>query len=181
MNKFDSIRPYQDHEVNNTLKKLSFDRNIIDTILDTNTYPLIKKLPFSRGLISLMLWMKVRNIQSIKEYQDIFEGIVTNIVDNSINNFTVSGIENLDKDKSYLFISNHRDITLDSALLNLTLRKNGFNTTNNAVGNNLLNEEWASDLMRLNRSFIIDRSDKSKKDIYKSLFLASEFISMSLT
>ena len=181
MNKFDSIRPYQDHEVNNTLKKLSFDRNIIDTILDTNTYPLIKKLPFSIGLISLMLWMKVRNIQSIKEYQDIFEGIVTNIVDNSINNFTVSGIENLDKDKSYLFISNHRDITLDSALLNLTLRKNGFNTTNNAVGNNLLNEEWASDLMRLNRSFIIDRSDKSKKDIYKSLFLASEFISMSLT
>ena len=91
MNKFDSIRPYQDHEVNNTLKKLSFDRNIIDTILDTNTYPLIKKLPFSRGLISLMLWMKVRNIQSIKEYQDIFEGIVTNIVDKSIDNFSGLG------------------------------------------------------------------------------------------
>ena len=45
----------------------------------------------------------------------------------------------------------------------------GFQTTNNAVGNNLMNEKWASDLMRLNKSFIIDRSDKSKKDIYKSL------------
>jgi 1-acyl-sn-glycerol-3-phosphate acyltransferase len=124
--------------------------------------------------------MRVRKICTIREYQDIFEGIVNNIVETTINNFSVSGIENLNKDKSYLFISNHRDITLDSALLNLTLHQNGFNTTNNAVGNNLLSEKWASDLMRLNRSFIIDRSDKSKKDIYKSLFLASEFIAMSL-
>ena len=114
--------------------------------------------------------MRVRKICTIREYQDIFEGIVNNIVETTINNFSVSGIENLNKDKSYLFISNHRDITLDSALLNLTLHQNGFNTTNNAVGNNLLSEKWASDLMRLNRSFIIDRSDKSKKDIYKSLF-----------
>jgi hypothetical protein len=80
----------------------------------------------------------------------------------------------------FIFISNHRDITLDSALLNLKLHQNGFQTTNNAVGNNLMNEKWASDLMRLNKSFIIDRSDKSKKDIYKSLNLASEFICNSI-
>lgn len=180
MNKFDSIRPYQDQEVNSTLRKLAFDKDIVNTIIDTKSYPLINKLPFSRMLISLMLWIRVRNIETIREYQDIFEGIVNNIVQTTIDNFSVSGIDNLDKNKSYLFISNHRDITLDSALLNLTLHQNGFNTTNNAVGNNLLSEKWASDLMRLNRSFIIDRSDKSKKDIYKSLFLASEFISMSL-
>jgi hypothetical protein len=69
---------------------------------------------------------------------------------------------------------------LDSALLNLKLHQNGFQTTNNAVGNNLMTESWASDLMRLNKSFIIDRSDKSKKDIYKSLMLASEFICNSI-
>jgi len=61
-------------------------------------------------------------------------------------------------------------------LLNLALHQNKYKTTYNAVGNNLLSEEWASDLMRLNKSFIIDRSDKSKRDIYKSLNLASEFI-----
>ena len=180
LNKFDSIRPYQDHEVNSTLRNLAFDKDIINTIIDTKSYPLINKLPFSRAILSWILWMRVRKICTIREYQDIFEGIVNNIVETTINNFSVSGIENLNKDKSYLFISNHRDITLDSALLNLTLHQNGFNTTNNAVGNNLLSEKWASDLMRLNRSFIIDRSDKSKKDIYKSLFLASEFIAMSL-
>ena len=180
LNKFDSIRPYQDHEVNSTLRKLAFDKDIINTIIYTKSYPLINKLPFSRAILSWILWMRVRKICTIREYQDIFEGIVNNIVETTINNFSVSGIENLNKDKSYLFISNHRDITLDSALLNLTLHQNGFNTTNNAVGNNLLSEKWASDLMRLNKSFIIDRSDKSKKDIYKSLFLASEFIAMSL-
>jgi 1-acyl-sn-glycerol-3-phosphate acyltransferase len=110
----------------------------------------------------------------------MFESIVSDVVNKSIDNFSVTGIENLDQTKGYLFISNHRDITLDSALLNLSLHKNNLNTTNNAVGNNLLSEKWASDLMRLNKSFIIDRSDKSKREIYKSLNLASEFMNETI-
>ena len=176
MNKFDSIRPYKDHEVNEVLKNLCRNKELIKVLLASKKYPFIAKLPLSKKIISLILINKVKNISSISEYQNIFEGIVSNVVDNSIDKFTVSGLENLNKNKSYLFISNHRDITLDSALLNLTLHRNNFKTTNNAVGNNLMNEKWASDLMRLNKSFIIDRSDKSKKDIYKSLHLASEFI-----
>ena len=62
----------------------------------------------------------------------------------------------------------------------MSLHQNGYETTFNAVGNNLMSEKWASDLMRLNKSFIIDRSDKSKRDIYKSLNLASEFIHNSI-
>ena len=60
------------------------------------------------------------------------------------------------------YISNHRDITVDPALLNFMLHQNNFKTTNIAVGNNLMSEAWASDLMRLNKSFIIDRTGKSK-------------------
>ena len=142
----------------------------------TGKFNKIKYLPFSRKILSLFLSSKVKNINDIKSYQNLFEGIVENVVKNSINEFKVTGIDNIDPNKGYLFISNHRDITLDSALLNLTLHKNNLQTTYNAVGNNLLSESWASDLMRLNKSFIIDRSDKSKKDIYKSLNLASQFI-----
>ena len=109
-------------------------------------------------------------------YDYFFVSFVSDIVYFTINNFSFFWFENISKDKGYLFISNHRDITLDSALLNLTLHKNNFKTTYSAVGNNLLSEKWASDLMRLNKSFIIDRSDKSKKEIYKSLNLASEYI-----
>ena len=158
MNKFDSIRPYKDHEVNEVLKNLCRNKELIKVLLASKKYPFIAKLPLSKKIISLILINKVKNISSISEYQNIFEGIVSNVVDNSIDKFTVSGLENLNKNKSYLFISNHRDITLDSALLNLTLHRNNFKTTNNAVGNNLMNEKWASDLMRLNKSFIIDLS-----------------------
>ena len=181
MNKFDSIRPYNDNEVNKVLLGLSSNRRFLKMLFATGEYRNIKYLPFSRKILSMILKNKIKDIHDVKTYQDLFETIVSQVVKNSINKFSVIGLENIKKDKGYLFISNHRDITLDSALLNLTLHTNGLNTTNNAVGNNLLSEKWASDLMRLNKSFIIDRSDKSKKEIYKSLHLASEFIFNSIS
>ncbi|MAR95047.1 MAG: hypothetical protein CMD46_01625 [Gammaproteobacteria bacterium] len=181
MNKFDSIRPYYDNEVNTVLLDLSNNRRFLKMLFETGEYQNIKYLPFSRKILSLILKNKIKDIHDIKSYQDLFGTIVSQVVKNSINKFSITGIENIKKDKGYLFISNHRDITLDSALLNFTLHTNGLNTTNNAVGNNLLSEKWASDLMRLNKSFIIDRSDKSKKEIYKSLHLASEYIFNSIS
>ena len=176
MNKFDSIRPYNDNEVNDVLSQLSSNRRFLKMLFATGKFNQIRYLPFSRKLLSLVLKNRIKNINDVNSYQNLFEGIVSGIVQQSINKFSVEGIKNLDSEKGYLYISNHRDITLDSALLNLTLHQNNLNTTYNAVGNNLLSEKWASDLMRLNKSFIIDRSDKSKRDIYKSLNLASEFI-----
>ena len=176
MNKFDSIRPYLDEEVHEVLLELSNNRRFLKMLFETGEFKNIKYLPFARKILSSVLKNKIKNIHDVESYQDLFESIVSDVVKKSINNFSVSGIENIDPNKGYLFISNHRDITLDSALLNLTLHQNNCKTTFNAVGNNLLSEKWASDLMRLNKSFIIDRSDKSKRDIYKSLNLASEFI-----
>ena len=86
-----------------------------------------------------------------------------NVVQESISTFSVNGLENLNQNNSYLFISNHRDITLDAALLALNLYQSGFKTFNIAVGNNLMEETWASDLFRLNKSFIIQRSEVQKK------------------
>ena len=176
MNKFDSIRPYNDNEVNDVLSQLSSNRRFLKMLFATGKFNQIRYFPFSRKLLSLVLKNRIKNINDVNSYQNLFEGIVSGIVQQSINKFSVEGIKNLDSEKGYLYISNHRDITLDSALLNLTLHQNNLKTTYNAVGNNLLSEKWASDLMRLNKSFIIDRSDKSKRDIYKSLNLASEFI-----
>tara|TARA_B100000575_G_scaffold66171_1_gene50844 strand:+ start:6157 stop:7266 length:1110 start_codon:yes stop_codon:yes gene_type:complete len=176
VNKFNSIRPYEDAEVKEVLTNLCKNRRFLKTIFATGEYKILQTLPFSRKILSLVLQKKISGIESIASYQNFFESIVSKVVKKTISSLKVEGINNISKDSSYLFISNHRDITLDSALLNLTLHNNNFETTFNAVGNNLLSEPWASDLMRLNKSFIIDRSDKSKKDIYKSLNLASEFI-----
>ena len=176
MKKFDSIRPYHDDEVHQVLIDLSNNRRFLKMLFSTGRFNKIRYLPFSRKVLSLVLKNRIKNIKSVSQYQDAFEAVVSEVIKNSIKKFSITGIENLDPNKGYLFVANHRDITLDSALLNFTLHQNKFKTTYNAVGNNLLSEKWASDLMRLNKSFIIDRSDKSKRDIYKSLNLASEFI-----
>ena len=176
MKKFDSIRPYHDDEVHQVLIDLSNNRRFLKMLFSTGRFNKIRYLPFSRKVLSLVLKNRIKNIKSVSHYQDAFEAVVSEVIKNSIKKFSITGIENLDPNKGYLFVANHRDITLDSALLNFTLHQNNFKTTYNAVGNNLLSEKWASDLMRLNKSFIIDRSDKSKRDIYKSLNLASEFI-----
>ena len=80
------------------------------------------------------------------------------MIKTSISHLDVKGISNLDSNSQYLFISNHRDISLDAALLNLSLNRAGHKTFNMAVGNNLMKEKCASVLMRLIKSFIIQRS-----------------------
>ena len=87
------------------------------------------------------------------------------VVQESISTFTVNGLKELNHNDSHLYISNHRDISLDAALLALDLYQSGFKTFNIAVGNNLMEERWASDLFRLNKSFIIQRSGGTKKEI----------------
>ena len=102
------------------------------------------------------------------------------VVQESISTFSVNGLQHLNQHDSYLYISNHRDISLDAALLALNLHQSGFKTFNIAVGNNLMEETWASDLFRLNKSFIIQRSGGTKKEIYSGLSLASQFIHQSI-
>lgn len=61
--------------------------------------------------------------------------------------------------ESYTFISNHRDIVLDSAFLDVLLIDNGFgNTIEIAIGDNLLIYPWIKTLVRINKSFIVQRS-----------------------
>lgn len=71
---------------------------------------------------------------------------------------TTSGTECLDKDLPYLFITNHRDIVLDSALLSYLLLLGGRDSCEIAIGNNLLVYDWITKLVRLNKSFIVKRN-----------------------
>ena len=116
------------------------------------------KIPFVKFFVKQKLISKVKNIHTIDDYQKIFKSLMENVVKESISTFNVNGLENLNQKDSHLFISNHRDISLDAALLALNLYQSGFKTFNIAVGNNLMEETWASDLFRLNKSFIIQRS-----------------------
>ncbi|MDE6048884.1 MAG: 1-acyl-sn-glycerol-3-phosphate acyltransferase [Paramuribaculum sp.] len=71
---------------------------------------------------------------------------------------TVSGLENVDSSKAYTYISNHRDIVLDASFLNLCFLRNDLPTSEIAIGNNLLIYNWITDLVKLNKSFIVKRN-----------------------
>lgn len=175
MDPFLAIRPYQDHEVQPVLSSLIEDPAVLKALISLKYSKYFNKLPFFTSLVKILLKSQVKNIHSIEGYQDIFKSLMDQMIKTSISHLDVKGISNLDSNSQYLFISNHRDISLDAALLNLSLNRAGHKTFNMAVGNNLMKEKWASDLMRLNKSFIIQRSG-NKKEIYTGLALASQFI-----
>lgn len=92
----------------------------------------------------------------------------------------MDGIENLDRSKNYLFVSNHRDIAMDPALVNYALHIRDMDTVRIAIGDNLLQKPYVSDLMRLNKSFIVQRSAKGIRQMMAAFNLLSQYIHHSL-
>ena len=180
MDPFKDIRPYVDSEVAEVLSSLTSNQSVINALIGLQFPGVFSKIPFFKFFIKQRLISRAKIINTIDDYQKLFKKLMEKVVEESINGFRVNGLDQLDKNDSYLFISNHRDITLDAALLALNLYQSGFKTFNIAVGNNLMEEKWASDLFRLNKSFIIQRSGATKKEIYSGLSLASQFINKSI-
>ncbi|MCD6112789.1 MAG: 1-acyl-sn-glycerol-3-phosphate acyltransferase [Bacteroidales bacterium] len=167
---FDDIRPYNDNEIKDVLKRLVEEPGFIKFVhylnpdCDKNT---IKK-SFS-------------TINSIKEFQHILIfSFVKSIIAKTTKGLTFSGLEKLSPEKNYLFISNHRDIILDSSFLNVILYENKFDTTEIAIGDNLLAFNWINDLVRINKSFIVHRN-LSPRLTYEYSKHLSEYIRYSLT
>jgi hypothetical protein len=102
------------------------------------------------------------------------------IIDKTSDGLTGEGIEILQKDKAYLFISNHRDIILDAALLNILIVENGMNTTRIAIGNNLLLYDWIEHAVKLNRAFIIKRN-LPPRELMEASVKVSHYIRRSIT
>lgn len=102
------------------------------------------------------------------------------MIEQTTHNITVSGLEQLSPDKAYLFISNHRDIAMDPALVNWCLHHQGFDTVRIAIGDNLLRKACATELMKLNKSFIVKRGAKGPREMLKNFSQLSAYIKHSL-
>lgn len=90
--------------------------------------------------------------------------------------FTYNGIERLDPNKRYLFVSNHRDIMLDSSLLQYILHINGHETSEITFGANLMCHPLVIDIGKSNKMFKVERGGGNMKDFYQSSLLHSEYI-----
>lgn len=181
MEDFDDIRPYNDAEVPAVIERLTRDRELADTLLSMK-YPRVAPLlgwalrPFVRRALEKAL----SNIRTVQDLQDLIGVHMREMLASSDTGFSISGLDRLDPQASYLFISNHRDIAMDPAFVNLALHENSMNTVRIAIGDNLLTKPFSSDLMRLNKSFIVKRSLTGKREKLNALTTLSRYIRFSL-
>ncbi|WP_297087040.1 1-acyl-sn-glycerol-3-phosphate acyltransferase [uncultured Draconibacterium sp.] len=168
---FDDIRPYTDKEVKEKIRLLLKDKTFDSVLMHLFKYrPKVEMVKF-----------QLRRISSIKQLQGVFiYDLLHWLIDKTSDGLKVTGIDKLDKTKPYLFISNHRDIILDAALLNFLIFEHGMNTTQIAIGDNLLQYEWIKHTVKLNRSFVIKRSLPPRELIVASNKV-SHFIRKSIT
>lgn len=167
---FEDIRPLHDNEVKEGIARLlnvQEFRGMVD-------YAFQGKIPFEQ------IEQQLRQITTVKQFQS---GLITKmlgfVIAKTSESFTFSGLENLEKGKAYLFLSTHRDIVLDSALMNLVLNDNDYDTARIAIGDNLVKEPWINDLVRLNKSFIVKRGKQGKDKVMASMQL-SKYIAHSI-
>lgn len=179
---FDDIRPYRDNEVEKILQKLINGEDFEKALLIL----MGKYLSFyndeeKRDLL-LSLKEKLKHIKSVKDFQIdiVMKYMIEPMIRNTISEFTSSGLENISKDKAYLYIGNHRDITLDPTLLNYRLFNEGFDTVEIAFGDNLLINEFISHIIRINKSFIVKRNLPLMKQLDASIHL-SKYIFYTIT
>ena len=167
---FKSIRPFNDDEVPRALLQIK-DTPLIQAMM---AYAFPEDTPAQR-VERLLACQKVSDFQV-----DIMYQVVTKAIEKSITEFTCDGFSALDPKKAYVFVSNHRDIILDTSLLNVALHDNHLSMTASAMGDNLLKKKYLKILAMLNRNIIIYRSLPPREALEHSK-LVSEFIHRCIT
>jgi len=161
---FDDIRPYRNDEVHAVVQKLINEPEFMASVANFALPKLHAAIPFlAKWLIKFSFQKKLKKLGGIEDIQLEVAKYLNKLIKQSTDGFSYDGIDRLDLKKPTLFMSNHRDIVLDVALINLALHQNGADTVEAAVGDNLLHKPWVADLMRINKSFIVKRSEKTKR------------------
>ena len=178
---FDDIRPYNDSEVRPTIERLLRDNEFLDTVARLKLPRLSRWCaPLVRPLVARALRKETAGVMTVDDFQQRLEKYVRQLLDDTVTELTISGLDHLTPGKAYCFISNHRDIAMDPAFVNWVLYHNGFQTLRIAIGDNLLTKPFASDLMRLNKSFIVNRSATAPKEKLKAARKLSSYIHHSV-
>ena len=169
MSKFDAIRPFYDAEVN-------------EAILPSINHPMMKALMnFTFPEMEDDVWKEqLKKTYSIRDFQcNFIYQSVQKVLEKTSEGLTTSGFEKLEKNTSYLFISNHRDILLDTSMLNACLFEHKLVMTASAIGDNLVTKSFLKILSKLNRNFLVQRG-LTPREMLESSKLLSEYMGQLL-
>ena len=148
MNEFDEIRPYHDEELPQIYEEL-----IADPMFRQVACAVIPGVPFEA------IAAKMRGCKTKLEFQLAFcYNFLQGVIKKATDGVTLNHDALTDKQLAYTYISNHRDIVLDSGFLDLLLVEAGMDTVEIAIGDNLLIFPWIKKLVRVNKSFIVQRA-----------------------
>ena len=163
--KFDDIRPYNDSEVHPALERIV--ANPLFSNVAQYLFPGQDENMFRQLLLSC---------NSKEDFQvKVMSQIVAKILHGTAKELTFSGLEHFKGGKKHLIVSNHRDIVLDSAIIQLILHQHGVETTEIAVGDNLITSSFIEDITRSNKMIKVIRSS-NPREVYTTSKVLSEYI-----
>ncbi len=166
---YKEIRPYTDEEIPYAINRMLQSKGFITSL--TNFLP---DVPIN------VLIKKVRKIRTTEQMQkEILIEICRTFKERSIDNFSVSGFGKLDPNKAYLYIANHRDIIMHSALLQIFLTDNDLKICRSCIGDNLLTAPIFTDIAKCGNMFTITRTG-SARQILANSNLVSNYIRKSI-
>jgi hypothetical protein len=170
-NEFVDIAPFNDEEASAALARIANHPNV----------PWISKFIFPDKPETLLRDI-LKNIHSVDQFQDVvMSQAIEWVISNTVRNFSYDGVSKIqDTNKRYLFISNHRDIILDPAFMQIILHRNQLPCTQIAVGDNLLTHKTVELLIRSNRMIKVIRGI-SARELYLSSQLLSKYIRETIT
>ena len=170
LSEFESISPYTDEEASEALAKLA--EYPVVGIASQHFFP--EESPdFLQNIL--------KQIKTVDQFQEVvMSKFVRWVLDHTAHNFSYDGISNIDPDKKFLAMSNHRDIILDPAITQLILLTNGIPMTEIAVGDNLITSKEIEYLIRSNRMIKVIRG-VSARELYLSSQMLSKYIRLNIT
>lgn len=181
MEGFDDVRPYGDDEVAAVLRRVTADPAVARAATALLAPRWGRWAPgLATALARWVLKRRAHQVNSVEAFQKALSIWVDRLIRRTTTGFGWSGLEALDASRPHLFVSNHRDIALDSGLMNYALWRTGHRTSQIAVGDNLFAPGFAQDMMRLNKSFMVQRGATGAKAQYAALANTSRYIRAAL-
>ena len=163
---FDDIRPYYEEEIPTAMQRIA----------TSDVFPLLASFVYPGESIE-KIRERVCAFTTTKEFQhDTMRRVNEQVIARSTTGATISGLDRLDPDKNYLFVSNHRDIMLDASLLQYFFVINGFETTEITFGANLMMNPIVIDVGKSNKMFRVERPGGDLKEFYRKSLHLSEYI-----
>lgn len=177
---FSEIRPYSNAEAPEVIQRLARNGELAGTIALWK-FPRLSRMSLAAARMFARIWLLVvaRRLATVEDLQNVIAPNLSRMIKKT-SRFSASGMNELDLQTPRVYVGNHRDIVMDPAYANYALHRSGFRTLAVAIGDNLLSKPWISDLMRLNRSFIVKRKHPGPRALLAAAKLLSAYIRESV-